>query len=330
MQVYESELITLKIPRSIIDGSDLVLMEFSQCGGCYYLLMHLDHDLRPLFKLLETQPCTGEDAHSGDSKHVSRFSVIDIGHIGVIQDEFNVSLLNWDKIQPSLPIGDSHQSPNLSLLSDMHSENLLTYKGSSSSSFSSIVDQVFETEKGMIHGNRGSISSPKWEGSPIPSNNLKGPVQSGLLDSLRYAPLNHLSSSHASHDSSLLKTNLHSGISGLYYSIEHDEERLQNEYLKEGSFNVGGSETGQLLSSTVSTSDSQLLVEISSTGALKGECCNHYIVYTNYFKNYVVRSLTSPYPRIVIFQSMDDQKSVLLLTWQCLFPHCKNFTPLLG
>lgn len=269
----------------------MLLMEFSQCGSCYYLLMHLDRDFRPLFKLLETQADSDGDSHTGECKHVARYNNIDISQIGVAEDELNLSLFNWEKIQSSLPItGDSKQTSDPSLLSDVDLDPLLRNKGRLPSSFSSIVDEVFEFEHrqpvqnhislsliGSIQGTRAGMSSPKWEGGPLysqngsavkvssggsavstpiySSNNIKGLRQSAPVNTLssstppRPAHLYQFSSSQSNQDSSSLKSNLQSGGSGLYYSIDNDQERLQNVLPNEGRVDIVGSRPVQLVSS---------------------------------------------------------------------------------
>ncbi|XP_078436186.1 RNA polymerase II transcription mediator isoform X2 [Wolffia australiana] len=213
LKVYERDLITLKIPRSIADGSDLVLMEFSQCGSCYYLLLHLDRDLRPLFKLLETQPPSGG---TDECKHIIRYCNIDISRIAVVEDDMNLSPLNWDTMELSLTtIEDSKQ-------------NLLSERVNSPSSFSSVVDQLFEVEKKgavrchSIHkaGGQGAGAgtiSPKLEGKQFWSNNLKSSVQSEAMNSLKPSYVNNLSSLHTNQDysSSLMNFQSDSDIYGL-------------------------------------------------------------------------------------------------------------------
>ncbi|KAJ6804186.1 mediator of RNA polymerase II transcription subunit 14 isoform X2 [Iris pallida] len=147
LKVYEQCLNTLKIPKSILTGSDLLLMEFPQCGSYYYLLMQLDKDFKPLFNLLETQ--SDEKSHLvSDVNHVSRSNKIDINQIHLVEDESNLTLLNWDKMH-CLP---SEGTPDLlsenDILSDFGLESTLQLPGCSQGKFSSIVDEVFKLEKG--------------------------------------------------------------------------------------------------------------------------------------------------------------------------------------
>ncbi|MQL86065.1 hypothetical protein Taro_018583 [Colocasia esculenta] len=196
LKVCERDLSTLKMPNSIMDGSDLLLMEFAQCRNSYYLLMQLDRDLRPLFRLLEAQHDSDEGSRSGECKHVIRSNKIDIGQVEVIEDELNLSLVNWEKMQSSIPIGGgSSQASERSILSDFPLENSLQLTGSShQSSFSLVVDEVFEFEKGALEqphpvqnhlppfsttslsqlgsfqGMKAGMGSPKWESGLQPSH----------------------------------------------------------------------------------------------------------------------------------------------------------------
>ncbi|KAM0949887.1 putative mediator complex, subunit Med14 [Dioscorea sansibarensis] len=147
LKVYEQCLSTMKIPKSILHGPDLLLMGFPQCGNSYYLLMQLDKDFKPLFKLLETQPDPDGHSHSiGDAIHVIRCSIIDIAQMPMSEDEMNLSLLNWDKLM-SIPNLSSNQHSD-HVLSKLGLDPVLQLTGCSPSSFSSLVDEVFEFEKG--------------------------------------------------------------------------------------------------------------------------------------------------------------------------------------
>ncbi|XP_043701044.1 mediator of RNA polymerase II transcription subunit 14-like isoform X2 [Telopea speciosissima] len=196
LQVYEQGLAAVKIPKSILNGSGSLLMGFPQCGNSYFLLMQLDKDFKPLFKLLETQPDQSGKSHTGDSNHVLRFNKIDIGQLQILEDEMNLSLVDREQLLSSLPkaVG-SNQTSESGL------EASTQFAGFPHSSFSSVVDEVFGLEKGMpvspyfVHTNHSAsfnsspaynfssvamvnqgikpgISSPKWKGGlQLPQSN---------------------------------------------------------------------------------------------------------------------------------------------------------------
>lgn len=142
----------MKIPKIIVNGSDLLLMGFPHSGSSYYLLIQLDKDFKPLFKLLETQPdpC-GRSLSVGDSNQVIRFNKIDIGQMQMVEDELNLSLLDWEKLFSSLPNGgDPNQTSEIGLLPEYGQQATAQMAECSQSSFSSVIDEVFEFEKGDL------------------------------------------------------------------------------------------------------------------------------------------------------------------------------------
>lgn len=52
-QVYEDNSAAIRIPESISSDSNMLLLGFPDCGSSYFLLMQLDKDFKPQFKLLE-------------------------------------------------------------------------------------------------------------------------------------------------------------------------------------------------------------------------------------------------------------------------------------
>ncbi|XP_010274201.1 PREDICTED: mediator of RNA polymerase II transcription subunit 14 [Nelumbo nucifera] len=223
LKVYEQGLAAVKIPKTILNGSSLLLMGFPQCGSSYFLLMQLDKDFKPLFKLLETQPDPSGKSHTAsDSSHVIRFNKIDIGQLQILEDEFNSSLLDWDRILSSLPnaVGPN-QSSEHGLLSEFGLETSVQSSGCPHPSFSSVVDEVFELEKGALsppfpvnnhlsssfnaspflgslpmnhQGMKSGISSPKWEGGSQFSqiNNVTKSTISGAHFNSPLYPSNNL------------------------------------------------------------------------------------------------------------------------------------------
>lgn len=164
LQVYEQCLTTLRIPKWMLHGSDLLLMGFPQCGSCYYLLMQLDKDFKPLFNLLESQPEPGGKSHlNGEASHVFRFNKIDINQMQMVEDESNLALFDWEKLQALLNIGASNTVSEHSLISDFVMESTPQLPGCSQTNFSSIVDEVFEFEKfksGPAFPLQSQLSSP--------------------------------------------------------------------------------------------------------------------------------------------------------------------------
>ncbi|XP_068634401.1 mediator of RNA polymerase II transcription subunit 14-like [Aristolochia californica] len=194
LKVYEQDSAAVKIPKSFVTGKDLLLMGFPHCGNSYYLLMQLDKDFKPLFKLLETQPDPSGQSHAvGDSIQLIRLNKIDISQIRMTDDELNLSLLDWEELLFSLSnvVGPTQTSD--SLLCEFGLETSMQDGTCLQSSFSSIVDEVFEFEKGVsispypikscisssfntsMHSNTvpfnlqglksGMVTSPNWESS---------------------------------------------------------------------------------------------------------------------------------------------------------------------
>ncbi|KAJ1413883.1 Mediator complex, subunit Med14 [Sesbania bispinosa] len=195
LEVYEHELNTVMIPKDILNGSAMLMMGFPDCGSSYFLLMQLDKDFKPLFKLLETQPDpSGKDNLFGDLNQVLRIKKIDIGQMQVLEDEMNLSLVDWGKLRSILPnAACPNQTSGHEFFSDIRFENSIQIaKGHHPSGFSSLVDEVFGLEKGSsvppfsvqnlssplntslpshygsvpmnLHSLKAGTPSPKWEG----------------------------------------------------------------------------------------------------------------------------------------------------------------------
>lgn len=191
--MYEHGFAAVKLPKHILNGSNLLLMGFPDCGSSYFLLMQLDKDFKPLFKLLGTQSDpSGKSSSSGDMNHVIRIKKIDIGQMQLFEDELNLSLVDWGKLLSFLPNAEvPNQTSEHGLLSEFSLESSMNNPGCPPSSFSSIVDEVFELEKGAslapfsvpnlassynspgshfgsgsmnLPGVKAGASSPKWEG----------------------------------------------------------------------------------------------------------------------------------------------------------------------
>ncbi|KAL4029113.1 hypothetical protein IC575_012334 [Cucumis melo] len=196
LEVYENGFSAVRLPKNISNGSSMLLMGFPDCGNSYFLLMQLDKDFKPQFKLLETKPDpSGKARGLSDLSNVIRVKKIDVDQTQILEDELNLSLLDWGKLFPSLPNSAGNQTPENGLLPDISIGGALQIAGYPPSSFSSVVDEVFELEKGPppvpsfsvsnmsqsfnstashygslsnIHNVKG-VPSPKWEVGMQPS-----------------------------------------------------------------------------------------------------------------------------------------------------------------
>jgi mediator of RNA polymerase II transcription subunit 14 len=181
LQVYEHGLNTVKIPKTFLNGSTMLMMGFPDCGSSYFLLMQLDKDFKPLFKMLETQPDpSGKDNLFGDLNQVLRFKKIDIAQMQVLEDEMNLSLVDLEKLHSILPNAAAcpNQTSGHDLYSDIRLENSIHIaRGHHPSGFSSLVDEVFGLEKGS--------SAP-----PFPVQNLSSPLNTSLPSHYGSVPMN--------------------------------------------------------------------------------------------------------------------------------------------
>lgn len=230
LEVYEHGFTTVKLPKNISNSSTMMLMGFPDCGSSYFLLMELDKDFKPMFKLLETQPDPSRGAHSlNDVKNVIRTKKIDIGQMQMLEDELNLSIVDRGKLLSFLPnAGGSSQTGGNSLISEFNNDGSTQIAGCPSS-FSSVVDEVFEIEKGTsaaplpvqnlasfttspasqfasVPGNLRAVKPgsppPKWEGSmQMPkvsgmTNHYNGPLcsPSNVKGPAHSSSLNSLSS----------------------------------------------------------------------------------------------------------------------------------------
>lgn len=143
LEVFEHGFATVKVPKNISNDSNMLLMGFPDCGSSYFLVMQLDKDFRPIFKLLETQADATRCAESFSGlSNVLRVKNVDIGQMQIREDDINLSLLDCGKLLSALPdLGISQISDQMVLEGCRSSANI-------SSKFSSIVDEVFELEKG--------------------------------------------------------------------------------------------------------------------------------------------------------------------------------------
>ncbi|KAM7269822.1 hypothetical protein ACFE04_025319 [Oxalis oulophora] len=227
LEVYEQGFAPAKVPKNLSNGSSMLLMGFPECGGSYFLLMLLDKDFKPMFRLLETQP---DKAQSPNDLN-ERVKKIDIGQMQVFEDVLNTSILDWEKLYSLLP---NAKVPNQFSVNGLLPE--VNIELCPPSSFSSVVDEVFEFEKeapepsfnitssfntaagyqlGNLHNAKAGTPSPKWErgvhGSQPYNNSAKNSVHSTSFNSLssvsgRSSAARQLSASKSDQDLASLRS----------------------------------------------------------------------------------------------------------------------------
>lgn len=190
LQVFENGSSSVKVPNSILSASSFLLLGFPDCSSSYFLLVQLDKDFKIVFKLLETR---SEQSGKANALDVVRFKKIDIRRMQVLEDEMSLSILDLEKVELFLPGGGSpSQSPEHRLVSNCAHGGSMPVAICSPSSFSSIVDEVFELERGATTSNvsssinnsvvshlsslpptlqstKAAVSSPKLEGNVLMS-----------------------------------------------------------------------------------------------------------------------------------------------------------------
>lgn len=194
LEVYDHGFASMKVPKNLVNGSNVLLMGFPDCGSSYFLLMELDKDFKPMFKLVETQPDQSEKGQSSsDLNRVIRIKQIDISQMQILEDELNLSILNQGNLLSVMPNADgANHSSEQGLISEFNLDGSMHIAGCPLSSFSSVVDEVFEFEKGPaassytlqnvsssfttssashfgslqmnLHGVKAGTPSPRWEG----------------------------------------------------------------------------------------------------------------------------------------------------------------------
>ncbi|PUZ51069.1 hypothetical protein GQ55_6G142900 [Panicum hallii var. hallii] len=195
LKVFSQSQVTLKIPKSVLYGSDFMVMGFPQCTNAYYFLIQLDNNLRPVFHLLETQSDESNSSNA-DANQVIRFNRIDISCIQTGEDEYSVNLFDTGKALQGIEGGSLRPSGN---------EKLVPLTPSLSSSFSSLVDEVFE------HSTSSStIENQHFPPSSLPSTHVssfqvgpEGLCGTACLPELRNSIHSDINTSEVTHDVSL-------------------------------------------------------------------------------------------------------------------------------
>ncbi|XP_057515818.1 mediator of RNA polymerase II transcription subunit 14 [Amaranthus tricolor] len=178
LEVYENGFSSLKIPKSILSGANFLLMGFPDCGNSYFLLMHLDKDFKIVFELLETQL---EQPGKSSNFVVRRCKDIDASQMQLLEDEMNLSILDFRKVGAFLPgVGSPNQPSEHRLLHDFNHEGLMPIAPCLPSRFSSIIDEFFELEKETC--------------APFSGTNVSSSCNTSSASHLGSLPLNHNSS----------------------------------------------------------------------------------------------------------------------------------------
>ncbi|OEL13877.1 Mediator of RNA polymerase II transcription subunit 14 [Dichanthelium oligosanthes] len=164
-KVFSQSQVTLKIPKSMLNGSEFFVMGFPQCANAYYLLIQLDNDLRPDFHLLETKTDESNNSNA-DANQVIRFNRIDISRMQLGEDEYSVNLFDTGKALPD--VGNFNQRVEGRSLKPRGNWKLLPLTPSLSPSFSSLVDEVFEHNTSSL-----TIENQLLPPSSLPSTHLR-------------------------------------------------------------------------------------------------------------------------------------------------------------
>ncbi|XP_041991440.1 mediator of RNA polymerase II transcription subunit 14-like [Salvia splendens] len=209
LEVFEHGFTAAKLPKNLAEDSNSLFMGFPECGDSYFLLMQLDKEFKPCPKLIEVQSeSSGKAEAFGDISKVIRVKNLDISRMHMCEDELNSSLLDRRKMLsiPNEVNANETSEHGISSNSSLDGSLLLS---NDPISFSSIVDEVFELEKGSngqsssstsaltsssyfgpgtmnIHSIKPSMSSPNWEGqaSQNEMSNFKSSTHRGSTNSL--------------------------------------------------------------------------------------------------------------------------------------------------
>lgn len=244
LEVFEHGFNSVKLPSSILDGSNSLFMGFPECGSSYFLLMQLDKEFKPCLKLIEAQlDSTGKTEVFGDMNDVTRVKSLDVSQMNMCFDELNLSLIENDV--------NVNGTAEHGLLSDSTLEGSML-RSNHPITFSSIVDEVFELEKGSNgqgsystfglptashllsgiknpHSIKAALSSPNWEGASIAQispTNFKNSMQSGSINLMstnvgRSQVLKKLPVSKSDQDLPALRSPHSGGLGG--YSLDEDQ-----------------------------------------------------------------------------------------------------------
>lgn len=149
LEVYEHGFGVNKAPKNLSDGSSILALGFPDCESSHLLLMELEKDFTPLFKLVETQTDgSGKPQFLNDLSNVLRVKKIDIGQIRILEDDLNLITSDVARFVSSISDAESlnHASGHRHH-PGLVDESLEETSGGGQLSFSSIVDEVFGHQK---------------------------------------------------------------------------------------------------------------------------------------------------------------------------------------
>lgn len=273
LKVYQQSQGTLKIPKTILHGSDLMVMGFPHCANTYYLLMQLDKDFRPVFHLLETQ-CDANDKTNanGDVKEAIRFNKINIGQMQILKNETNANPFDM-KLQALQSLVD----PADMMEGDLPVQNgiePLPLLPACSPSFSSIVDEVFEYERGSTAAQNHSLS--------VDIQGMNARVVSPMHDgSLSHTQANNTAKVHPSVSLNSYFPSNFRHLQGVNKSLQlvPSSNNNSNQIPAQSSHsrNLGNAMPGHLVGSSTITGGLEKLITAGSDGASKKRSLSDFL-----------------------------------------------------
>ncbi|CAN8260433.1 unnamed protein product [Cochlearia groenlandica] len=198
LEVYENGFGTNKVQKSLVTGSSILTLGFPDCESSHLLIMELEKDFTPLFKLVETQlDGSGKPQPFTDLSNVLRVKKIDIGQIRILEDDLNLIPSDVVRFVSTFSEAESLNQVSGHQHSGLIEETLAEMSGSQLS-FSSIVDEVFGLQKGIstlgsapenIAAVNGLGKAPLLSSyQPDPMYNLQGSLQSSSFNLLSSHP----------------------------------------------------------------------------------------------------------------------------------------------
>ncbi|KAJ8478353.1 hypothetical protein OPV22_022080 [Ensete ventricosum] len=247
LEVYDQSLTSLKIPNSILQVSDLLVMGFPQCANCYYLLMQVDKDFRLVFNLLESRSDQdGKSSSFGDANQIVGGHNIGVD-AAVQRPGFSQSAFS-SVVDEVFEFGKG-PFPTANHLTSSYRIPPFSHLGTPSSGYQGLIPGVsssnFERElqQSQVHKVKKVSSSLTSSSMFDEVNNLKGLIQNSAIGSLsssspvRISPVHKLSTLRSDQDIISLKPP---------YSADAGQRPPVDEPLKE--FNmIEGSGPGQQL-----------------------------------------------------------------------------------
>ncbi|KAL6894916.1 hypothetical protein ACP4OV_007536 [Aristida adscensionis] len=236
LKVHSQSQVTIKIPKSVLYGTDFIVMGFPQFANAYYLLVQLDNDLRPVFHLLETWT-DGSNKSNADANGTIRFNKIDISHMHIDENEYSVNLFNAEKLHALQSVVNYNRNDEVKPLRQSGIDELLPLIPSFSP-FPFVVDEVFGDKQSSSTVQNHHLASYSLHSTHLSS------IQAGLEGVSGTVGLPELDRSLMHYDLNMSKatpgTNAFSSKSG------HDLNSLRS---TSGYYNMDGSKSPQLVSS---------------------------------------------------------------------------------